>query len=318
MVTQPPQPPFDQAATQTCWWHPERQTGLRCTRCDRPACPDCLREASVGYQCIDCVQTGQKQQAASHAQYRRSGFGQRTVAGAVPQPKAIVTPVLIALNVLVFAFTAIQAGNPLQNQNSATFEWGVLWPYAISFEGEWWRLLASGFLHYGLIHLAMNMFALWVLGRDLEMVLGRLRFVALYVVSLVGGAAAVYAFGEVNAATAGASGAIFGLMGAMAVVVFRLKLNPTNALVIIGLNVVLTISIPGISLLGHLGGLVVGVLVAAALVYAPEKSRTTWQVGTLVFLTAALIGLMVFRDAQLGSQICGMLPNQEFVCADQA
>ncbi|OZM72610.1 rhomboid family intramembrane serine protease [Amycolatopsis antarctica] len=311
-MTQPPFPPppeqptgpqYQQAAP-ACWWHPNRQTGLRCTRCDRPACPDCLREASVGYQCIDCVQTGQAQQRSANKQYRSSGFGRRTVAGAIAPKTAIVTPILIAINVLVYGLTAVQSGNPMENQTSAFFESGVLWPYAISGDGDWLRLLTSGFLHYGLIHLAMNMLALWVLGRDLEILLGRVRFIAVYAISLLGGSAAVFAFGEPNTGTAGASGAIYGLMGAMAIAVFRLKLNPAGALGIIGINVVLSITIPGISLLGHFGGLVLGGLAMAAMVYSPEKGRNGWQAGTVAFLAVAVAGLVIFRDVQLTQQIC--------------
>lgn len=289
-----------------CWWHPNRQTGLRCTRCERPACPDCLREASVGYQCIDCVQVGQRQQSAAAQQYRRAGFGRRTVAGAVAPKTAIVTPVLIVINVLVYALTAVQAGDPMNNQTSELFREGVLWPFGISAGSEWLRLITSGFLHYGLLHLAMNMLALWVLGRDLELLLGRGRFIAVYAISLLGGSTAVFAFGEADTGTAGASGAIYGLMGAMAVAVFRLKLNPTGALMIIGLNVVLSVSIPGISLLGHLGGLLIGALAMGAMVYAPEKARAGWQAGTLAFLTVALVGLLFFRNTQLTAELCDL------------
>jgi len=312
-VTQPPFPPppeqptgpqYQQAATPACWWHPNRQTGLRCTRCDRPACPECLREASVGYQCIDCVQSGQNQRKAAAGQYRRAGFGQRTIAGAIAPRTALVTPVLIAVNVLVYLVTALQAGDPMNNQDSGFFTEGVLWPYGISSGGEWLRLGTSGFLHYGLLHLAMNMLALWVLGRDLELLLGRGRFIAVYLISLLGGSAAVFAFGEPDTGTAGASGAIYGLMGATAIAVFKLKLNPMGALGIIGINVILSITIPGISLLGHFGGLVLGALAMTAMVFAPEKGRAGWQAGTLAFLAVALAGLVIYRDVQLTEQIC--------------
>lgn len=308
-MTQPPYPPqpgqsYQQEALPGCWWHPNRQTGLRCVRCNRPACPECLREASVGYQCIDCVQSSQRQERAQGAQYRRAGYGARTVAGARVSQRMVVVPVLIALNVLVYAVTAWQAGSPMDNQRSQLFADGYLWPEGIVAYDEWWRLLSSAFLHFGLLHLAMNMLALWVLGRDLEVLLGKLRFVAVYVVSLLGGSASVFLFSDIRTPTAGASGAIYGLMGAILVAVLRLKLNPTGAIGIIAINVVLSVSIPGISLLGHLGGLVVGAIAMVAMVYAPEKQRTGYQVGAVAVLVVALVGLMVYRDSQLAGELC--------------
>lgn len=314
-MSQPPYPPHQdppqqQAALPTCWWHPNRQTGLRCTRCERPACPDCLREASVGYQCIDCVQSGQRQQRAQQGQYRRAGFGARTAAGARPIERPIVTPVLIAINVLVFILTAAQAQDPMNNGAAQLHQDGVLWPIAVVSGDEWWRLITSGFLHYGLLHVAMNMFALWILGRDLEMLLGRLRFTGLYFVSLLGGSTAVFLFDDIGKATAGASGAIYGLLGGILVAVLKLRLKATPVLFVIGLNAVLTFSIPNISWLGHLGGFVIGALIMLAMLYAPAKNRGAWQGGAVALLAVALIGLVLLRDVQLANATCSVLGNQ--------
>src|SRR4051794_40415460 len=155
-----------------CVRHPDRPTGLRCTRCDRPACPECLREASVGYQCVDCVAEG-----------RRTVRRGTTVAGAPQRPRLVVTPTLIGLNLLVFAITVIQAGTVVHNELSELFADWVLIPGLVA-QGEWWRLGTSAFLHYGVAHIALNMLALFILGRDLEAVLGRLRFCAVYLVSM--------------------------------------------------------------------------------------------------------------------------------------
>ncbi|KMS82153.1 rhomboid family intramembrane serine protease [Prauserella rugosa] len=308
-MTQPPYPPdgparSDEQARPGCWWHPNTPTGLSCVRCGRPACPDCLREASVGYQCIDCVQ-------ASRAQQRRAQPlrpGDRTVAGARVSTRAVVTPLLIALNVLFYVATAAQVGDPMQNSESTLFQDGQLWPLAVYAGGEWTRLVLSGFLHYGLLHLAMNMLALWILGRDLEILLGKVRFLALYLVSLLGGSTAVYLLGDVNTGTAGASGAVYGLMGALLVAVLKLKLNPSGAIGIIAINLVLTVTIPGISLLGHLGGLVAGALVMVAMLYAPQKQRTQYQITAVGIVVAALIGLILYRDATIASDICTAVP----------
>jgi membrane associated rhomboid family serine protease len=271
-----------------CVRHPDRATGLRCVRCDRPACPECLREASVGYQCVDCVNE-------ARATVRRP----RTFVGAEFSQRTVVMPVLIAVNVLMYVLTAVQAGSLMDNQRSPLFLDLVMFTPYVAGEGEWWRLVTSGFLHYGIAHLALNMIALYVLGRDLEPVFGKLRFSAVYLVSMLGGGVAVYLFGAVNTVVAGASGAVYGLMGAMLVAVLRLKLNPGSALGVIGLNVVLSFTLPGISLLGHLGGLVIGAAVTAGLVYAPAQKRNNWQTAAVVGAFVLLVVLAVVRTGQL-------------------
>ncbi|MDL5154789.1 rhomboid family intramembrane serine protease [Actinomycetospora termitidis] len=283
MSTSPPG-----ADTHVCVRHPDRPTGLRCTRCDRPACPECLRDASVGMQCVDCVSEG--------ARTQRRGRDLR-------RPTAVLVPALIALNVAVFVWTAADAGSVQDNTAGAVFRGGALVPLQVA-GGEWWRLVTSGFLHIGPIHLLANMIALWFIGRDLELVLGRLRFSALYGVSLLGGSAAVMVFSSPLVATAGASGAIYGLMGALLVLLRRMRLPATQALVIIGLNVALTLSF-GFSWEAHLGGFVVGALVAVAMTYGPARSRPAvglWIAGGIV---VALVLVIVVRDVSFGSVVCG-------------
>ena len=276
-----------------CVRHPNRPTALRCSRCERPACPECLREAAVGLQCVDCV-------AAAGRAVRRP----TTVAGAPIVPRApVVTQALIAVNVLVYLVTAVQGGSVLDNQRSPLFADWQLWPPAVVGDGAWWRLVTSGFLHFGPIHLGMNMLALWILGRDLETALGRVRYTAVYLLSLFGGGVSVYLFGQLGSGVAGASGAVFGLMGGLLVVLLRLKRSPAPALGVIVLNLVFSVTVPGISLLGHLGGLVVGGLVTAALVYAPRDRLLAWQVGACAVALVALVGLVLLRDAQLADVV---------------
>ncbi|NKQ53335.1 rhomboid family intramembrane serine protease [Amycolatopsis sp. K13G38] len=314
-MTQPPSPHTPSTELPGCWWHPNRQTGLSCVRCGRPACPDCLREASVGYQCIDCVQLARRESHTQRRRYRSAGYGSRTVAGARLSQRLIVTPVLIALNVLIYAITAAQAGSAMNNQASPLFLDWVEQPASIVLYGEWWRLFTTGFLHYGLIHIAVNMFSLWVLGRELEPLLGKIRFTAVYLVSLLGGSLAVFLFDNVLQQAAGASGAIYGLLGGILVAVLRLRLNPAPAIGIIVINLVISVSIANISLLAHLGGLIVGALATVALVYAPEKRRTQWQVGAIVVLVVALVGLALLRDAQLANLSCGYVRGGQVVCS---
>ena len=145
-------------------------------------------------------------------------------------------------------------------------------------DGEWWRLFTAGFLHIGPLHIAFNMCALWVLGRDLEIVLGRARFLALYIVSLLGGSTAVVLFADPQQYVAGASGAVFGLMSGLLLVLLRLRRPYGPVVALIVLNLVISQVVPGISIAGHVGGLVVGAVASAALVFAPARQRTVVQV----------------------------------------
>jgi membrane associated rhomboid family serine protease len=286
-----------------CARHPDRPTGLRCVRCERPACPDCLREASVGYQCVDCVNEGAK-----------SVRTPRTIGGAraTRSRSLIVVPALIGVNVAAFAATAIQAGSIVANDRSTLFLDGTLVPAYVS-AGEWWRLITSGFLHfgnyggYGPVHLLFNMFALWVIGRDLEVALGRGRFLAVYLLALLGGSTAVMLFGDAGGGVAGASGAVYGLFGGIAVVVFKAKLNPAPVLTLIAINVFLSITLPGISLLGHVGGLVAGAIATAAMVYAPPARRTQVQVGACAALLLVMIVTIAVQGASMDCTVDGRL-----------
>ncbi|WP_194832493.1 rhomboid family intramembrane serine protease [Nocardia sp. XZ_19_369] len=279
MTAQPPAP--------TCVRHPNRPTGLACTRCGRPSCPECLRPAAVGQHCVDCLQQGQRDVAPV-----------RTVAGA-PVARAslpYVTYALIAINVAIYAITAVQAQSLMANRASALFIDWMLYPPAVA-GGEWWRVIGSGFLHYGPIHLLLNMFALYVIGRDGELVLGRLRYLAVYLVSLLGGSAAVMVFAQ-DSFTAGASGAVYGLFGAITVILIRLRQNPNQMLILIAINVFISISLPGISLWGHLGGLAAGTLATLGILFLPgwlrvKSQETARLVGWIAVAVIALVSFGV-------------------------
>lgn len=217
----------------------------------------------------------------------------RTVAGASRTGRPVVVPALIAVNVVVFVLTVLDAGSLNRNDGSVLFQYGSLVPGLVA-DGEWWRLITSGFLHFGPIHLAFNAFALYVIGREVEGVLGRARLLTVYAVSLLGGSTAVMLFSGVASQTAGASGAVFGLMGALAVLALRLRVSARQAMTLIVLNIVISIVVPGISLTGHLGGLVAGAATTAALVYTPARRGPALQiaaVGGVVVLELLLIGL---------------------------
>jgi membrane associated rhomboid family serine protease len=275
-----------------CVRHPDRPTGLRCVRCDRPACPE-------GSKTV--------RQARTSSGARASTSGRSLV----------VVPALIGLNVLVFAITAFQAKSIVDNERASLFVDGTLMPGLVA-NGEYWRLLTSGFLHfgnyggYGPVHLVFNMFALWVLGRDIEVALGRARFLTVYSLALLGGSTSVMLFGDPISSVAGASGAIYGLFGGIAIVVFRAKLNPTPVLVLLGINIALSVALPGISLLGHLGGLVVGAAATAAIVYAPRnKNLVRFQVWACVAIAVVLVAVIGLRAGVMDR--CELTPDRQFI-----
>ena len=315
-MNQPPNP--SAPSLPGCWWHPDRATGLSCSRCGRPACPDCLREAPVGFHCTDCVHEATAQQRHQHRQYQNSGMGTRTIAGARLSESTPVTVTLVAVNVAIFLITVIQAKSLFGNNAARLEQLGDLWTYPALGGGEWWRIFTSGFLHYGPIHIAANAFSLWMIGRALEQVFGKIRFLALYFISMLGASTALLLFELPTQPSVGASGAIFGLLGAYAVIVLKLRLNPSSLLVTLAINAYITFTIPGISILAHVGGLVTGAVVTFAILYAPERNQARWQAVGLIVITVALAGLISWRSTQIPASTCDFGTNRagtpSYVC----
>ncbi|NUT96031.1 MAG: rhomboid family intramembrane serine protease [Saccharothrix sp.] len=283
-----PVAPGDPVGAVACVRHPGRVTGLRCTRCDRPACPECLREASVGYHCVDCVDEGKRT-------VRRA----RNFLGAEGGGRPVVTPVLIGVNVLVFVLLALQAGNPIAVDRTPLFGDLGLWPWAVV-DGEWWRFATNAFTHVGFLHLALNMLWLAILGWLLEPAFGKARFVAVSVLSILGCGAAVFLFGNPGSIGAGASGLVYGLMGAVLVAMRPMGFNPGVVLPVFVLNVVSSFTLPGVSLIGHAGGFVAGALVTLGFVYAPREKREWYQAAVVVTGLVLFAVLVAVRAGQLG------------------
>lgn len=280
--------PTEPQAAPTCYRHPDRATYVRCTRCNRPICPECMRDAAVGHQCAECVQEG-----AKTVRQPKTSFGGREY-GAKP----VVTYALIAINVAMLVLETVSRG--LKSEL-------VLFGPAVA-DGDVYRLVTSAFMHYGVTHLLFNMYALFVVGPPLEAWLGRLRFSGLYLLSALGGSVLVYLLSPLNAATAGASGAVFGLFGAAFVVGKRLNLDVKWVVGLIALNLAFTFVIPllggaNISWQGHIGGLVTGAVVAAAYAYAPRERRTLIQVSATVALLVLFTGLIWWRTTDLLAQV---------------
>lgn len=267
----------------TCYRHPTRETGVGCSNCGRPICPDCMTPTPVGMRCPDC--------ASDRTRVHRGP--------ARPSTEPVATIVLIALNVLAFV-GELASGSTLGSGGGGrvVVDGGLYGPFVA--DGEWYRLVTGGFLHSGLMHLALNMFFIWVLGGMLEPVLGRARFVALYMTALLSGALGVMVL-EPNALTVGASGAAFGLLGA-AIVEARARgidIWASGLGLTAAINFGITFVLPGISIGGHLGGFIGG-LAVGALYRAVDGARLPRAVGLVACVALAVavaVGAVVAADA---------------------
>lgn len=277
-----------------CSWHPDRATGLRCTRCGRPACPECLTNASVGAQCRQCVA-----EQRTPAQRRAA----QTVSGSPLGVPPLVATVLIAINIVVYVVTVIQARSTDNLDPSSVFFDGALIPVQVG-QGEYWRVLSNGFLHLGIIHIAANMISLYFLGPPLERLIGRWRFLVVYLVALLGGSTAVMLFGAPVSLTVGASGAIFGLMGALVVTFKRMRYDLRQLGFVLVINLFITFQVSGISWQGHIGGLVAGALIGAAMVLPKPAQRLQIQIGASIALVVVCAGLIFWKAGTEPDQEC--------------
>ena len=292
-----PQGPGSQpgASVPTCFRHPGRETYVSCVRCGRPACPDCLRSAAVGQQCVDCIR-----QASRGTRQPTGAFGGRVIS------TAIVTWTLVALNVgaylaeLAYPRTVDYGqlvGGPALDQVLGQ-------PVGVA-SGQLYRLISNAFLHeppgsgIGILHIAFNMWALIFVGPALERMLGRGRFLTVYLVSALAGSVLYYLLASPLAPALGASGAIFGLFGAWFVLSRRLRLDSRQIIMLIVLNLVISFAVSGIAWQAHVGGLIAGGALTAAFVYAPRQNRVLIQAGATLAMLAILIVAVVIRDNQL-------------------
>jgi len=242
-----------------------------------------MRDAAVGFQCPSCVAEG-----------RKSVRQPRTIAGGALSVNAgRASFILIAINVAVFILQTASAG--LVNQ-VATMEGSAV------AAGEYWRLLTSEFLHAGPLHLALNMFALYLFGPAAERALGTARFIASYLTMAVLASTFVYVFTPLGTTTVGASGAIFGLFGLVLVLMIKLGHDVRSLLILLVINGFISLQ-GGISWQAHLGGFVAGLVLGAAFAYAPRSSRTQWQALTFAALWAGIVLVVVAQSAALTSGI---------------
>jgi membrane associated rhomboid family serine protease len=258
---------------EVCYRHPKRETGVRCSNCERPICPDCMTSTPVGMRCPECARQSTKV---------------RTMRSVTTEPT--LTWILLGINVL--AGIASLSGANVGDRGTLT-DAGELSRGTIA-DGDYWTLLSSGFLHDGPFHLLTNMLALWILGTLLEPVLGHRRFGLIYFVSLFCGSLGVLLMSQ--GPSVGASGAVFGLLGA-AVIVARhgnLNLMQSGLGLWLGINLLITFTIPGISIGAHIGGLIGGAL-AAVILLESERFRLPGYVPELVCaaIGVAAIGVSI-------------------------
>jgi len=271
----------------TCYRHPDRETGLACSECGRPICTECMTPAAVGLRCPD--------HAGSQRRIRAPRIVARTSRGATD---ALVTKTLIAINVGIYLLTAVQ-GRGLNSPGGTLFFKMALFGPAVA-AGDWWRLITAAFLHANIIHIAFNMLALWWFGAPVENYLGRVRFLGLYFVSGLAGSAGALVVTP-TAVTVGASGAIFGILGAMAILEWQATGRLAgNAMTLIVINLALSFAIAGISIGGHIGGLIGGVLATLAFARWGRGHAAYGRLGLggalgLVLLAAASVAISYWK-----------------------
>ena len=277
---------------ETCYRHHDAVTGVHCTRCGRPICTDCMHSAPVGYQCPNCVAEARKEAP------------RRRVRLVIGRPTSFAS-VLMAVNIAVFGIELLfgAAGGIWSGGNDQRLvDLGAMFPPAIAIGHQYWRLITVMFLHASLLHILFNMYALYLFGFLIERTLGSLRFLAIYFVAGFLASAASFAFGSPFVPAVGASGAIFGLLGAW--VAYNLRRRGTAmasanlqwAVMLIAINLVLGFSIAGIDNIAHVGGLVAGGAAGAvAEGFGPRQIRSYVQVAGFGVLIALGIGLTVWR-----------------------
>lgn len=301
----------------TCYRHSDREATIRCQRCARPICTACMNEAAVGFQCSECVNAGRRETRQDIGPY----------GGARPAQPALTSQVLIGLNALVWLMVVATGGSRgvlmqklaltprgicLSSTDPGLYIDGLTktacqalgakmtWSDGVS-SGAVWQVLTSAFTHVEIWHIAFNMLALWFLGPQLDMMLGRARFLAMYLGSALVASAFVMWFSDPAAATLGASGAIFGMMGAILVIAHKHHGDVRTILIWLGANALITVlGSSAISWQGHLGGFLGGLAIAAVLIYAPRANRTRTQwlmVSAIIALTLVAIAIRALQLA---------------------
>ncbi|GGY66797.1 rhomboid family intramembrane serine protease [Streptomyces omiyaensis] len=284
-----------QSGLPHCYRHPGTETGIRCTRCEKPICPQCMISASVGFQCPDCVRSGSGTGHGAGANQARTLAG-----GRVRTDDRLVTKILIGINVLVYVFVLIGGDRFVDEFVLIGYAYNPLLGEVVGVaDGEWYRLLTSTVLHQEPWHILFNLLGLWVIGGIVEPELGRSRYALLCLLSGLSGSVLAYVVAAPNQPSLGASGVVYGLIGAWAVLARRRRQDMGPVALFVALSLVMTFTRPGISWEAHVGGLVAGVLVTYALVQAPRARRGLIQYGACGLLLLIDLGVVTARTLAL-------------------
>jgi membrane associated rhomboid family serine protease len=273
----------DPVAPPTCARHPAKWASVVCARCDRPICTDCMIQAAVGWQCPDCVSAGAKKSPTKKVTFNRPGM--TGIVGATNPTPVVIT--LVAINVAVFFASGF-------GKVSVIDRFGFV-PNAIHEKHEYYRFFDSMFLHLSFIHILFNMIALLIIGPAVEVLIGRARFIALYLIAGIGGGVAYYLVAPANVPAAGASGAIFGLMGAYVMLAHRRRLPYQQVVALIAVNLIIGFT-GHIGWQAHVGGLVTGAALALAYHQAMQLRPLAREVAVTVgssAMTLAVFALLV-------------------------
>lgn len=288
-----PSPPAP--TIEVCYRHPDVQTRVHCTRCDRPICPDCMIPAPVGHQCPECVEQARRD--------FRSGPG-RALRGGVSATNALLVAIAIPFVIEVILGGPQALFNPTAE---ILFDMGAMQPIAVA-DGQFWRLFTAMFLHVGLLHIALNAYFFWLFGRMVEASFGKTWMVLIYVVAGFLASVASYAFGPVTTLAVGASGAISGVFGAFIAYNYRRRQHAMNAanlrmaLTVIVLNAVIAIGYSSIDWRAHVGGLVAGFALGyLADSSGPARQRAVVRFAGVATLVAIGIALVLWRTAEIRS-----------------
>lgn len=270
------------ASDYRCYRHPDREAYISCQRCERLICPECMREAAVGFQCPSCIAEGAKSVRAPRT----------TAGGTISGREGTVSMVLIGINVAVFV-VQLATGD----RSGDIYQYGAMQSFAVA-GGDYWRLLTAAFLHGGILHLAFNMYALYLFGPFVERALGIGRFIAAYVTAALMSSVFVYLLSAPAVPTIGASGAVFGLFGMALMLLVRAKQDVRSLLVLLGINAVISTQ-GNISWQGHLGGFIAGCLLGVAFAYAPRERKQLVQVLVFAGMWVAMLAVVVARTSAL-------------------
>jgi membrane associated rhomboid family serine protease len=306
MSSQPPIEEFDLRTpddlnVEHCYRHPERETGVHCSNCGRPICHECMTPAAVGFRCPDCMAAQRRDVGRARVITRQQTRG-RWQQGVMGRGGISVTKVLIAINVVMFLAELVSGAITLGGGGSANelVRLGALVPGYVAVKHEYWRMLTTMFLHASLWHIFFNMLALWMIGEYVESVLGHVKFLVMYLITGLAGSALLVAIAPVGTLAVGASGAIFGIFGALAAYAYLYRNRDVVARSLLGqvvflliLNLAFTFFDRQIAWQAHIGGLIAGVVMMAGYTLMGRKSPYGRFTGGDLVVTVAVLAVAV-------------------------